>query len=424
MKPPKLGIRLLVTGAVIVVAVIAVGILYRRYVKRPWTRNGQVRADIVLVASNVGGRVVEVPVADNQTVRAGDLLFRIDPSAYDLAVRAARVSLEQTRQQVKTLEASVTVAEASVKESRAAVEGTKGRIEASKAGVTAAQGRVDGAKAGLDAARAKISQAKAALFGIVQQRDRADKLAKQGAGAVAVVDALNASVKAGQAGVEAAEAGLPQAQANLDQANAGVAQARATLTVEEQGLPQAEARLSRARADLDKARADLGEPGDANVRIHAAQASLATAELNLRWTRIVAPADGHVTNVTVYEGAFAAPGQPLLAFVDAASFRVLGYFRETQLDMIRPGAKAQVTLMSHPDDPIEAVVESIGWAINPPKIATLEGPSGLVPQVQPSFDWIRLAQRVPVRLKLGPVPEGIQLIAGTTASVSVDPADD
>ena len=75
---------------------------------------------------------------------------------------------------------------------------------------------------------------------------------------------------------------------------------------------------------------------------------------------------------------------------------------------------------SDPALELEGEVASIGWAINPPNIATLDGPNGVVPQVQPSFDWIRLAQRVPVHVKLTSVPEGVRLIAGTTVSVAID----
>ena len=156
------------------------------------------------------------------------------------------------------------------------------------------------------------------------------------------------------------------------------------------------------------------------MRIRTAQASLATAELNLLWTKVEAPADGYVTNVRVFEGEFAAPGTPLLAFVNSASFRVAGFFRETQLKSIKPGAKAKITLMSDQDAVIQGEVESIGWAINPPNIATIEGPNGLVPQVQPVFDWIRLAQRVPVRVRLISVPKDLRLIAGTTVSVAIE----
>ena len=122
----------------------------------------------------------------------------------------------------------------------------------------------------------------------------------------------------------------------------------------------------------------------------------------------------------MFEGAYASPGAQMLAFVDASSFWVAGFFRETQVGNIKPGDQAKITLMGQPDAEVLGEVESIGWAINPPGIATLDGPSGVVPQVQPSFDWIRLAQRVPVHVKLTSVPDGVRLIAGTTVSVAIE----
>ena len=420
MKLPKLGVRLLLTGVVVVAAVVAVGILWRRYVERPWTRMGQVQAKVIRIAPRVAGVVVKVPITDNQLVRRGDLLFEIDPSAFDLQVTTARVQLEQARQEVKRLEAAILVREASVKEARAAVDSAKGRIEAATASVAAGRGRVAGAEAGVDAAQAQVAAAKAMLLGYQQQSDRARRLADKGAGPVAAAQALEATVESGKAAVQAAEAGLPKARAALDQARAAFTEAEANEVVAKTGLAEADARLARAGADLEQARADLGDPGEQNVRIHSAQAGLATAELNLAWTRIVAPTDGYVTNVRVFEGAFASPGVQMLAFVDASSFWVVGYFRETQLSNIKPGDRATITLMGQSDADVVGEVESIGWAINPPNIATIDGPNGVVPQVQPAFDWIRLAQRVPVRVRLTSVPEGVRLIAGTTVSVAVE----
>jgi multidrug resistance efflux pump len=96
-----------------------------------------------------------------------------------------------------------------------------------------------------------------------------------------------------------------------------------------------------------------------------------------------------------------------------------GYFQETKLKHIKPGDRAIITLMSHPDIELEGVVDSIGYAINPPDIAATEGASNLVPQVEPTFDWVRLPQRVPVRIRLQDVPEDIQLVSGMTASVAI-----
>ncbi len=88
---------------------------------------------------------------------------------------------------------------------------------------------------------------------------------------------------------------------------------------------------------------------------------------------------------------------------------------------MQPGDRAIITLMSHRDQTLEGEVESIGWAINPPGVATTAGSQGLIPQIEPSFDWIRLAQRVPVRIRMSEVPDRIQLVSGTTASVVVRP---
>ena len=420
MKKPKLVVRLLVTGVVVAAAVVAAWVLWQRYVERPWTRMGQVQASVIRIAPRVAGVVVRVGVADNERVSKGDLLFEIDPSSYEVAVLNARVAVTQAHQDVAKLEAVVLVRKASVKEAEAAVESAKGRIEAANAKVEASKNRIDGAKAGVDSAKSSVTAAEAMLLGYQQQYDRAKRLADKGAGPVAAVDALNAAVESGKAAIEASRAGVPAAEASLAEAKAGLSEAQANALVARTGLGEAEASLGRARADLAQAKVDLGEPGENNVRIQAAKASLAAAELNLLWTRVEAPCDGYATNVRVFEGAYAAPGAQMIAFVDSSSFWVYGFFRETQLSDIEPGDHAKITLMGRPDALLEGEVESIGWAINPPNIATIDGPSGVVPQVQPMFDWIRLAQRVPVRVRLTSVPDDVRLVAGTTASVAID----
>lgn len=423
MKKPRLGTRMLTTGSIIVVAVVACGFLYLRFVRHPWTRDGQVTADIIMVAPRVTGVVVEVNVIDNQFARQDDVLFEIDHSDYELEVASAQVQLEESRQQVAALEAAVVAAEAGVKEAETGITTAKAKIDSAKAQVAAAEWGVAAAEAGLKAARASIDKSQASLDESVTDRDRAQKLAKQGAGSVANAERKAAGVKEAEATLAGARANELQAQAAIDQAKATLEEARAGLASAEAGIDEADAQLASARADLVQAQANLGVPGEENVQVRAAKVSLARAELDLERTWVRAPTDGYVTNLSVDVGDYASPGTPLLAFVDSTTFHVQGFFRETQLRHIQPGDRAVITLMSHRDQPIEGVVESIGWAINPPDIATTEGTSGLVPQVQPSFDWIRLAQRVPVRVKLGKIPEGVQLVSGITASVVVKPQD-
>jgi multidrug resistance efflux pump len=420
-KKPKSRTRLLTTGAVVLIAAIAIGFLYVRYVRTPWTRDGQVSAKLIAIAPRVTGTVVAVNVVDNQLVSKGDLLFEIDPSDFELAVESSRVQLEEARQQVASLEAAVAAQEASVSEARAGIRTAEAQIESAKGAVAAAEGLVSSGYAGLQSAQASIDKSTAELDESIRERDRAAKLAEDGAGSVASAEGKAAAALAAEATLDGARANLLNAQATLYQGEASLMQARANLVVAEAGLGEADARLASALANLAQAQANLGVPGDQNVQIRAAKVSLADAELDLERTTVRAPTDGYVTNLNVDVGDYASPGTPMLAFVDSESFYVQGFFRETQLRHMNPGDRAVVTLMSHRNKPIEGVVESIGWAINPPDVATTEGAGGLVPQVEPSFDWIRLAQRVPVRVRIETVPEGVQLISGTTASVVIKP---
>ena len=128
------------------------------------------------------------------------------------------------------------------------------------------------------------------------------------------------------------------------------------------------------------------------------------------------PVDGYVTNLNLRLGSQAVANQPIMALVDVNSFWVTGFFRENYIEDIRNGDRAIVTLMTYPDKPLEGRVNSLGWGI-----AQDDGSTGydLLPNISPTFEWIRLAQRVPVRIHLDKIPEGVQLRVGTTASVLV-----
>jgi multidrug resistance efflux pump len=355
----------LLTSSLVIISVVVAYVVYQRWTDRPWTRDGQVRADIVKIAPRVSGYIVEVRVKDNQFVRKGELLFKIDPSSYQLSVDTALVQLQQARENVAALGAEVRAAESGILESNAVIV----------------------------SARAMIEQQDAALSNAKLQSARAKRLAKDEAGSVADAEQWAATVLEKRAAVANAKASLSQAMAAL----------------------------TSSKASLDQARANLGEPGDANVRIREAMVQLEKAQLNLSWTSLNAPFDGYITNLDVNEGAFGSPGTPIAAFVDSNSYRVDGYFQETKLKHIKQGDRAIITLMSHPDIKLEGVVNSIGYAIAPPDIADTEGASYLVPQIEPTFDWVRLPQRVPVRIYLQELPEGIQLISGMTASVAIEP---
>jgi multidrug resistance efflux pump len=414
--PPKLGTRLTTTGTILIVAAIAIGLLWWRMLRHPWTRDGQVYAHVISVAPRVTGVVTEVGVADNQRVARGDLLFRIDPADFELAVDSARVQLEQARRNVSSLEAAVVASEAGVNQAETGLTTARAQIEAAEAQVESALGAVEGNEAGMSAAQAAIAEGEASLEQAIKDRDRAARLAADKSGSVARAESTAAAVKEKQVALEGTRAGLLEAQATLGQVNAALRQAEACRASAEAGLGEAVARLASERADL-------GAPGDANVQIRSAEVALSRSQLDLERSAVRASVDGYATNLNVDVVDDAAPGTPILALVDTALLHVRGFFRETQLGEIEPGDRAVVTLMSHRGEPIEGTVESIGWAINPPGVATTEGAGGLVPQVKPSFDWIRLAQRVPVRIRIGESPDGVCLVSATTASIVNKPGD-
>jgi multidrug resistance efflux pump len=152
----------------------------------------------------------------------------------------------------------------------------------------------------------------------------------------------------------------------------------------------------------------------ANVKV--AQTNLNASRLDLEFTEVRAPVDGFVTNLLLRDGSQTVANQPALALIDTNSFWVHGFFKETQIENIRQDNKVVIKLMSYPDTPLDGVVESMGWGI-----AQQDGApaADLLPAINPSFDWIRLAQRIPVRVRLTHVPEEVDLRVGTTASVFV-----
>ncbi len=409
----------LVTVSVVILALVAAWVLYQRFMRRPWTRDGQVRADMVKIAPRVSGYLIQVAVQDNQFVRKGDLLFEIDPSEFQLAVDEARVKLDQAREDVAALQASVEAADATVQQQQAAVRSAESKIEEAQANVESSQAGITEAEAGVTSAKAYIEQVEAQLEETRRQAARARRLADQRAGAVEDAEAKEASVTGYEAQLRNAKAGASQSQAALSKAKAALTESKAKLTTAQNGLAESEAALDTAKAGAAQARANLGVPGESNVRIRNAKVQLEKANLNLAWTKITAPADGFITNMNLLDSTFVTAGSPFALFVDATSFRVDAYFQETKLKHIQEGDEVTLTLMGNRRQPLQGVVESIGYAINPPQLAETDGPENLVPTIEPTFEWIRLAQRVPVRIRFKEIPKDLHLVSGTTVSISL-----
>lgn len=156
--------------------------------------------------------------------------------------------------------------------------------------------------------------------------------------------------------------------------------------------------------------------GIARGELREAQADLVVAELNVARSEVHSPRNGHVTNLRLAEGNYVNAGQAVMALIDDSSFYIQAYFEETKLPRIKVGAPVRVWLMSA-GEPMQGHVESISRGITD---SNTNPDSQLLAEVEPTFNWVRLAQRIPVRIKLDKVPEGVNLSAGMTASVQVD----
>lgn len=273
------------TLLVLAVALAAGWWLWNFYMQAPWTRDGKVRAEQVNITPQVSGSITELNIKDNQRVKAGDILFRIDETPYKIAVLNAQAQL-----------------------ARAQTDLSKANNEANR--------------------RRHLSQ------NYISAED---------------LDTANINVKAMQASVDAAQAALEQAQWQLSQ------------------------------------------------------------------TRVKAPVDGWITNLSTRTGNYATTGQPLFALIDSHSFYVVGYFEETKLRHIREGAAAQIVLYSG-NITLQGHVSSIGRAIYDQSVET---DSGLVADIKPNVPWVRLAQRVPVRIQFDSLPADVTLVSGTTCTVSI-----
>ncbi|MBX6692855.1 efflux RND transporter periplasmic adaptor subunit [Pseudomonas putida] len=203
-------------------------------------------------------------------------------------------------------------------------------------------------------------------------------------------------------------------QAALDQASA-VTETRA----QQLRLREREA-ARRTALGPEAISAELRENAQINAAIargelHEAEAQLQVARINLARSEVRAPRSGHITNLRLAEGNYVNTGESVMALVDDSTFYIQAYFEETKLPRIRVGDTVKVWLMGT-GEPMQGHVESISRGITD---RNSNPDSQLLPEVEPTFNWVRLAQRIPVRIRLDQVPEGLTLSAGMTASVQV-----
>jgi membrane fusion protein (multidrug efflux system) len=352
------------------------------------TDDAQIEADVVPIAARVSGQVLHVRVHENQQVHAGDVLFEIDPQEYQSRVAQAEAELEMQRAQSAAADAEVDVVNANA----------RGGLRAARANVTTAVDAARSASAQIAAAQAGLARARAQASQTGTTLARIRALVAERAVAQAELDNAQAADDAARAAVMQAEAQLQNASASRAAASSSIGQAEGRL---EQSAP-VEVLLTQAHA-----RADL-----AHARVRSAEAALALARLQLSYTTVSATTDGIVSRLGIREGQLVQPGQSAAMLVPNATY-VVANFKETQIGRMHAGNNAEIHVDAFPGHTFHGVVES------------LSGGTGarfsLLPPDNASGNFVKVVQRVPVRIRWTDAPRELALRAGLSADVTVMP---
>jgi membrane fusion protein, multidrug efflux system len=370
-----------------IAAVVVVGVLVYLLLNagKESTDDAQVDADVVPLAPHVSGLVAAVPVVENQTVKKGDVLIRLDDRDYQARVTQAQAELESVQAQAEAADAQVAVAEASA----------RGALSQAEANLVGTNRSVSGSRAQLDQAKATLASRQADLKLAESNIERARELQKANAIPQQQFDQWQAQYTSAQAGVTAAQAAVSAASDQLRRSEAQVNEAEGRVVVSR----PVDANIAAARANA----------AYQHARVKSSEAALALANLNLEWTRIVAPDDGTVSRITGHPGALLSTGQTVAQFVPVRKY-VTANFKETQIGKMHPGQPADVD------------IDAYGKTLHG-KVESLSGGTGarfsLLPPDNATGNFVKVAQRIPVRIALDAVPQGMVLRAGESVVVTV-----
>ena len=347
-------------GTVIVLGAIITGALtWRINYQHTSTNDALIRANIVGIAPEVSGRIVELHVDDNQYVKQGDLLYVIDPRPYQAKLDQAKAELLLAEKDVDSRRASSGSAEIAIE-----------RLQHQRT-----------------AAEAEVKRIEAEDEYLHRYVERLEPLAEK---QYVTVDQFK------------------QARSKYAASRAELADARAKVL-------SAQSAITEAKSESRGAVSLIAQSGNVNARIEVAKAIVAAAELDVEYCSIRAPFNGYITNLNTREGEYAKAGTQMFALVDDRHWYAIASFKETYLPSIRPGQEAEIFLVAYPGKRYRGVVTGIGWANAPDNIKQ----QGVLPEVQRTLNWVILASRFQVRIEIPERDPDHPLRMGMTAFVTV-----
>jgi membrane fusion protein (multidrug efflux system) len=407
-------------GLAVVVALAALGwggYAWWQSTKRITTDDAYVEGSIVIISAKVAGHVAEIHVDDNRAVKAGELLLRIDPRDYQARRDQARaaVAVAQASHQATTSETQLTreTTSAQAEEARATLESARVAEQGAQSAVAEARATVEAKRAAVAAVAADVTGAQSTQRQNAREMERMRTLLKGGFVSQRDFDQAEMSSGTSSATVEATQRRLNQAEKEVQQAEAALASRVFAVNQARQRINEARAALGRVESQRRQVTVKEAEIQRAAATLNQAQADLAFAELQLQHTEVRAPGDGVISKKSVEVGQVVQMGQPLLAIVPLHEVWVLANFKETQLARVKPGMPAEVEIDTFPGQVFHGTVDSLA--------AGTGARFSLLPPENATGNWVKVVQRIPVKIRLDPKEFGNPhtLRAGMSAYVVI-----
>jgi multidrug efflux system membrane fusion protein len=395
LRKPRPMVGWLLLGCVVLLASIVVLIAVGRAVENPRTDDAQVLANFIGMAPQVDGPIMELPIRDNQFVKAGDLLFVVDERPY-------RYALERALSQQAALEGQI--------------EDRRRSINSQVSGVHVAQANIASNTSNRDALNATISEAEANLADSRAALLRAEADRKYSADNLHRLEPLLDQQFVTVDQVEQARTLLETRTRAVEQATAQVALSEAHVRTTRSHYQQSGAEVEQSEAQREQAANGVETLAPLTNQREERAAAIRTARYNLNNCRVYAPFDGYITNLTTSVGEYVHTGTQVFTMIDSRVWWVVANFRETQLNHVALGSAADLFLMSHENVPLRGVVESIGHGVTPdPSVAGVISPG--LPAIERSLSWVHLAARYPVRIRIESPPSNLLRIGETAVAV-------
>jgi multidrug efflux system membrane fusion protein len=400
LQKPKPIAGWLLLGCVVLLASIVGVIAVSRAVENPRTDDAEVFANFIGMAPQVDGPIMQLPIRDNQYVKAGDLLFVVDERPY-------RYALERAVSQQAALEGQI--------------EDRHRWINSQISGVHVAQANIASRASNRDALNATISEAEANLADSRAALRRAEADRNYAADNLHRLEPLLTQQFVTVDQVEQARTLLETRTHAVQQAEAQVALGEAHVQTTRLYYQQSGAEVEQSEAQREQAANGVETLAPLTNQREERAAAIRTARYNLDNCRVYAPFDGYITNLTTSVGEYVHTGTQVFTMIDSRVWWVVANFRETQLNHVALGAPADLFLMSHESLPLRGVVESIGHGVTPdPSVAGVISPG--LPDIERSLNWVHLAARYPVRIRIESPPSSLVRV-GETAVAVVHPAN-